>query len=394
MRVNSLGIEINNTLDFSGKKIVFFFGSLDLGGAERQGLLLARYFRDVCGADIEVMGFGKPGRLADLCHDEGFPVRGVRFPILKRWLFIPAYRTIESVLGLFFALRAARPQVLMPYTLHANIWCGLFWKISGAGTCIWNQRDEGLGFNNGVLDRLALRNAPVFVANSEGGSRFLLRQGVTEEKITVINNGVILGRPHRTRQEWRGLLGVDEDAYLALMTANISSMKDHETLVRAWARVCEKGGPGDRPVLLLAGRLDDRTDRVRELIGELGLGDCIRMLGPVDDIPGLLSGVDLVVHSSVSEGFPNSVLEAMASERLVIANDIPGIRSVMGDENSQFLAPVGDPAAMAEKIIDARTNPDRYKEHIIRNRERVSRLFSYESMGERYAEIISNALQR
>src|SRR2546426_8921983 len=93
-----------------------------------------------------------------------------------------------------------------------------------------------------------------------------------------------------------------------------------------------------------------RSLLMRALARELNLGRSVRFLGPVDDVPGLLSAVDLAVLSSTSEGCPNAVLECMASGLPVVATDIPGIRKAVGPSGYNYLAPPDDARSFAERI--------------------------------------------
>ncbi|MBN2078874.1 MAG: glycosyltransferase [Spirochaetes bacterium] len=376
----------------AGKKVLFIFGSLELGGAERQGFLLSQYLRESQDVIVEVYGFGGRGKLSDMCEKNGIAWQSIALPIAGGSVKSVVHYS-RSAASLFSALRRSQADILLPYTLHPNVWCGIFWRMTEGVTCVWNQRDEGLGYSGSCVQRLALRNTPLFAANSEGGARFLASQGVNKNKIHLIRNSVFLGKPKRTNRQWRKALGSDDKTFLALMIANISSMKDHDTLLRAWSLVCESDSPGNRSLLLLAGRFDDRTNHIKSLIREFGLEKRVLLLGPVDDIYGLLSCVDIVVHSSISEGTPNAILEAMAAGRIVVATDIPGIRSIVGIDNLQFLTPVHDSNLMAKKIIYVRSNMDRLKEIEIRNQKRVLKQYGYEEMGKKYTDVISSALE-
>ena len=64
---------------------------------------------------------------------------------------------------------------------------------------------------------------------------------------------------------------------------------------------------------MLAGRFDSKYDDLLALTTDLKLQENIIFLGWVDDIPGLLSAVDICVFSSLTEGSPNGVLESMAA---------------------------------------------------------------------------------
>ena len=73
---------------------------------------------------------------------------------------------LESIRRVAWLLRAAQPDVLMPYTWLLNVVCGFVWKWAGAGLCVWNQRDEGLFLPYATWERWAVQRTPRFIANS------------------------------------------------------------------------------------------------------------------------------------------------------------------------------------------------------------------------------------
>ncbi len=371
-------------------RILFVLGNLELGGSERQALLLARHLKDGSGADARVLGLvGEPGGAASICDEERIPWKGG----LLRRQDGPAGRTAD-LLRSARALRSARPDVLLPYTWLPNMVCGLTWRVSGARTCIWNQRDEGLGAGEGKRMRIAARMTPVFLANSEGGKTFLAeRLGVPCDRIRVIPNGVLLPPPREDRRAWREKVGVENGRFVALMLANIHPHKDHATLLRAWSRVlAREKGRGQPPILLLAGRSYGYEGGLKALAFDLGLGDSVRFLGPVDDVSGLLGAVDLCVHSARTEGLPNAVLEAMSAGVPVVATDLPGVREAVGASCFRFLAPPGDHEAMADRIL-AFAGSDRLRAETGKDlRDRAGREFGADAMCRAASEVILEAL--
>jgi glycosyltransferase involved in cell wall biosynthesis len=334
----------------SGRRIVFVLGSLELGGSERQALLLARFLKKECGADVRVWGLkGGGGTVSAACDAQGIPWRGgfLRWPEGRVGRF-------KQLVGFAGTLRSERPDAVLPYTWLPNVVCGLAWKTSGAKACIWNQRDEGIGLDGGGMERLAVRMTPRFLANSEGGKAFLAGHlGVPEDRIRVVPNGVLLPPSREDRPAWRDRIGAKEGCCLALMLASVHPHKDHAALLRAWRRVLDRAGKNGRPpVLLLAGRSYGYEEELKALAFDLGLGDSVRFLGPVDDVAGLLQAVDLCVHSAKTEGLPNAVLEAMAAGVPVAATDLPGIRAAVGEACFRFLAPPGDHEALADRILE------------------------------------------
>jgi len=370
-----------------GLKILFLFGNLELGGAERQGLFLARYLKDECKADVHVWGLDrKPGRLSELCEEHGIPWRGIDFHwgLRKRWFrFVPCVRE----------LKRQRPDILISYTCVPNLVAALGWKHAGAGLCVWNQADEGLLLNRGLLHRFAVKRPHCYISNSSGGRDFLVgTYGLQAEKIAVVRNGIPAPAPLQGRSAWRDRLGVGDDAFVACMVANISPYKDHATLVRAWGEVVERIGSGCSPLLLLAGRFDGREDALRGLAAELGVSDSIRFLGKVADVDGLLSATDLFVYSSLSEGIPNAVLEAMTAGLPVSATAIPGIREAVGPDGTDFLAPPGDPTALARSMLRFLRDADLRREIGARLRRRAETEFAVDRMCRESAAIMLKAL--
>ncbi len=333
-----------------GTRIVTVLGSLDLGGSERQALLLARHLAVEHGADVRVWGLrGEPGRAARLCDGEGLPWRCFRLG----W---PEGRSgrLREVARFAAALRRERPGLVLGYTWLPNIVCGLAWRGSGSRSFVWNQRDEGRGLTRGLLHRVAVRATPWFLCNNGPGEEFLAATyGVPSGRLRRIRNGVILPPPGHGRREWRERIGIEDGRIAAVMLASVHPHKDHATLLRAWRAVQDgaAAGGGRRPVLLLAGRSYGFEEGLKALAFDLGLGTSVRFLGEVDDVGALLGAADLCVHAAHREGLPNAVLEAMAAGLPVAATDLPGIREAVGPDGARFLAPPGDPGALAERIL-------------------------------------------
>jgi len=331
-----------------GKRVIFVFDSLEMGGAERQGLLLAAHLSREGGAAVQVWGFDRPGALIALCEALSIPWRVV--PV--SW---PRGRAgkVRSLVRLIWALRRARPEAILPYTMRPNVLCALVWRLSGATCCVWNQRDAGVQRLGAAIERRAIARVPIIVSNSVPGRDFLARElGVPAQTVAVVPNGVELARPLEDRASWRHRLGLDPRAVVACMIANFHALKDHRTLIRAWRHVVDREAElGGRPVLLLAGHAWEPPALLASLAVALGIANAVRFVGQVIDVAGLLGACDLAVLSSRSEGSPNAVLEAMAAGLPVAGTDNAGIRDVVGPAGAPYLAPPGDAEALAERIV-------------------------------------------
>ncbi|HKG48254.1 MAG TPA: glycosyltransferase family 4 protein [Pyrinomonadaceae bacterium] len=364
-----------------GQRVIFVLGNLELGGAERQALIFARHLAQQEQASVEVWGFNKAGPVAEICEQHGI-----------HWRVEPLHANrLESIRRVAGLLRSARPDVLLPYTWWPNVVCGLVWKSTGARLCVWNQRDEGLFLPKRAWERWAVQRTPRFISNSHAGARFLIEKlKVDPAKVRVVHNGIEPSTPQLNRNTWRKRLEIDDATFVACMVANLHTNKDHETLLQAWRIVMTSlDQRGRSAVLVLAGRHDGAYESLVTLTRELELERGVRFAGPVDDIAGLLTAVDVGVFSSRSEGCPNGVLECMAAGLPVAGTDIEGVREVLG--SSELLAPVGDASALADTILRLAADPAMCSMLGAQNRKRIVENYDAGRMCEELVKTIEGA---
>ena len=359
-------------MSLSGKRVIVVLPSLELGGSERQALLLARWLRDREGAEVQVWGKGPPGRASELCDETKLPWRAVDMDLrVGRWRLFWNLRTFAK------QVRAARADVLLPYTTGPNVFCGAVWRKAGAKACVWNQRDEGRRLGVQAIDAKAAHATPVLVSNSQHAAD-LLEQALGVKGVRVIHNGVELAPPQRDVAAWRENLCVNDGWPIVTMVANIHGYKDHATLLRAWRIVMDALHDANiNPVLALAGKPGDKQAECEALAkGMVG----VRMMGQVADVSGLLAASTLGVFSSHKEGCPNGVLECMATGLAVAGTDIPGIREAVGEQGQPWLAPENDAGALAQRVIALLKDENARKQAGQANRARIGAEFSPERM--------------
>lgn len=186
--------------------------------------------------------------------------------------------------------------------------------------------------------------APVAAFNA----RWERRLGVAEEQVRVIYNGVDPGdfAPKPCPRE--GQLTV-------VSVARIDPVKDIETLLRAAALVCGRM-PQVKFVVYGSVSVPAYYERCLALRAELGLQAAVIFAGHVNDAPAAYAAGDLVALSSITEGFPYAVIEAMMAGRPVVATDVGGTREAC--EGVGLLVPPQDPQAMADAICRLLEQPD------------------------------------
>ena len=365
-----------------GRRVVFVLGNLELGGAERQALILAQHLVDFEQAEVEVWGFNTSGPVAEICAQHGIASRVVPYP---------HHADQAAAMSQFAALlRDARPDILLPYTILPNVVCGLTWETTGAGLCVWNQRDEGIIAFDAKLEHEAARRTPLFIANSQAGARFLTtRLNVESAKIHVIPNGIAPLPPQLNRRGWRERLQIEESSFVACMIANLHANKDHATLLQAWRLVVN--ALEQTAVLVLAGRHYGAYESLVKLTNELGIERYVRFAGQVGDVAGLLSAADIGVFSSRSEGCPNGVLECMYAGLPVVGTDIEGIREVAG---TNLLAPPGDAETFTASILRLANAPRLRSKIGEENQKRVAANYTAGRMCEDTVSLLSKSIHR
>ncbi len=370
-----------------GRRILFVLFNLELGGAERQALILAKHLVEHEGAVVEVFGFNKSGPVADMCEELGVPWHLEPFSLEST-----GNGRLLSFGHIWTILRRAHPEILLPYTFVPNVICGLGWQRTGARACVWNQRDEGVTPFVKEWARPAAELTPMFVSNAAAGAEFLVRElGVDAAKVRIIENGIEPSLPLGDRLSWRSRLGIGDEYFVACMVANLHDNKDHRTLLRAWKRAVDRFN-GRRAVLVLAGRHDGAYESLLSLSRELNLTRHVRFAGQVLDVPGLLSAVDVGVFSSHIEGCPNGVLESMAAGLAVAGTDIDAIRSAVGPAGLRFLAPPEDDEALADAILKLANDSDLRVTLGEENQRRVREKYTASGMCESTVAVLKEVL--
>ncbi len=364
-----------------------------MGGAERQAIHLIRYLRHQLDARVAVLGWYGEGELTRMLKSMGCEI--YNFPYRE---IAPKSTKLVNLSRLaMFIRRRIQPDYILPFVAtHSKPICQI-WRYTGAKYAWWNQQDEGRGLFGTRAEKNALSNAVHITSNSEAGAEFLAATyQIPREDILTYNNGTIVPDTASIQPVWREFLKLPGDVPIVSMVANITPFKDHETLFKAWQHVLRACLDSSLavPVLLLAGNTKDvdHVQKLKVLAFDLELGSSVRFLGSVDNADALMMESALVVHSSVKEGCPNSVCEAMALAKAVVATDIPGTRQALPSAQwSSCLSAPGNPSALASNIVRCLRDSQRAHELGQLNRERIRKEFTIEGMCSFFMSLIHSA---
>jgi glycosyltransferase involved in cell wall biosynthesis len=231
-----------------------------------------------------------------------------------------------------------------------------------------------------ALRVLLARFATAIVSNSAQGDRYWVKSGLAGITRFVVPNGVPLAELQAVRERM-ARSNRSEAIPQLVYVGRLAATKNVETLLRALADLRARGFPfraalyGDGP---------ERHALTRSIMA-LGLSDRVELAGFSDAVWERVACADLFVSPSLSEGHPNSVLEAMALGCPVVASDIPEHRAFL-DDASAWLVDPHSPQAFATSIENAIQCPS----ESLRRRDSAERIvtrFSVEAMAASYRDI-------
>ena len=362
-------------------RIVLAIRDLEIGGAEGQVAALAGGLHRR-GWQVHVAALFGNGPHQAVLENEGIDVFRARFRDPRR---VAVRRRPAAVLSLPIGLagyarwlRRVRPDVVHAFLYQAYVPTAFAARLARVPSVVTARRNLG-GYKRGrrfalLVERAANACTDLVVANSEAvAERTLEDEGLPAEKVMVIPNGV----PER-------FFEIPELANRAgppriVCVANLRPPKGHGDLLEAAAMLVRDQVAFQ---LVLAGDGPCREElelRARQLAVPA------EFLGSQRDIAAVLADADIVVSASREEGFSNSIIEAMAASRPVVATSVGGNSEALGDTG--VLVPPGDPAAMHRELLTLLQDPERRRALGARARSRAATQFSLQRMISTHAEL-------
>ena len=352
-------------------KIIHIVYSLEMGGAEILVAQLCRLQREH-GHDVSVIAYSNLGTLGEQLVAEGFSVEVLgEAPFSKTFLrFVSAFRRL-------------RPDVVHCHNPAPTLQAAIPARLAGTRS---------------VLSTRHSLVAPPYNVSEERAFNFVARfcnwvvgicdatcenlrhtPGAHRNKIVRIYNGVdpVETIPAASRPEKEGPT--------LLFVGRLAPIKDLATLIRATAIAIQRV-PDLHLWVVGHGAERDRLDAV---VAELGIGENVTFWGERLDVAGFFSAADIYCMSSLSEGLPMSLLQAMSVGVPAIVTDVGGMAEVVRNSNAGLTTPVGDPDAMADAIVQLASNPELRHALAENARNAYGRNFTLERMDASYMEFYS-----
>lgn len=291
-----------------------------------------------------------------------------------------------------------------PDIIHAQSWSGVDATIAKliTGQARLVHSEHGRNYPQIGVETLKSRIArrciyhladAVFAVSNEIRDHYCRETGFPRDRMLVIPNGIDVRRIDEADASGaREEFGIGADDFTIGTVARLDRTKDTITLARAFATFyLSQASP--RLKLLVIGDGDQRA-AIENFVTERGLNGAVIFTGPRHDVPRLLGAMNLFALSSLSEGMPITVLEAMVARLPVVATNVGALPEMVEEGVTGFLVKPKDEQAMAERFARLCSNRELARRLGQAARRKVEREYSLGAMLRSYAGLYLSVLKR
>jgi glycosyltransferase involved in cell wall biosynthesis len=311
------------------------------------------------------------------------------------------------MLSLIRLLKDESPDIVQTWMYHADLLGGVAARLVSTAPVFWGIRRTNVTIHrflsplwmllriNSVLSWVMPR---VIVCCAAAAKESHRSAGFSPSKFRVIPNGFDLSnlRPDKSlRASFRAEFALDENTVVLGSVGRWVPEKDYGNVLEALSLLCIEEKNGDAQVaisspwlyIMVGSGLHDSNEQLAAEIRRYGLHGKVLMIGPRSDIRAVMSALDLHILSSMGEGFPNVVGEAMACGTPCVVTDVGDAAHIVGDTG--WVVPSGCSGKLAKAIKEsiAAMADDGWDERKTHCRQRIQDLFSIERMVASYCEL-------
>ena len=248
-------------------------------------------------------------------------------------------------------LSQLQPDIVQTWLFEAGVYgrlAALWTKRPVVVAAVRNTIDD-LRWHHRLITRLLSYATTCTTVNADAMRSGFVSLGIPESTIRTIRNGIDLQAFPRLPKDPEAVesWGIPRGSTIVAMAARMAPQKDYATFLKA-AKLVLAQAPGT--YFLLIGDGPDRGS-IEATIRELGIHDRTRLLGVRHDVWTILNNIDIFVLSTHFEGCSNVIMEAMAAGKPVVATKAGGNAELVTDGRTGFMTPIGDPTAMADRIL-------------------------------------------
>jgi len=361
-------------------KIVHIVTGLGDGGAEHTLFKICKH--DIKNKHI-VISFKKYGKYFSLLNKLG----------IKVYCLNASFFSIHKFFFLIKLLQSLKPDIVQTWLVHADFIGSIAARLAGIKKILWNVRYSNIEIDKSklttiliikVLAKLSYIIPEIIVIVSKKAKKIYENKGYDKRKLKFIPNGYDLSNLKGNKDQkidFQKKIKIKKRIPLIGYVARYDPLKDHLNLLNALSLIRLKGK--DFFCILVGSNINKNKILINE-IKKLKLNNCIRLLGPMNNISKIMNLLDIHVLSSASEGFPNVVAEAMAHKTLCVVTNVGDSSYIVG--KTGWVVPPNDSVKLAKaiKIALNEIGTKNWNKKCNLARERIKQKFSIDKMIKSY----------
>jgi len=324
------------------KKIAHLITGLEVGGTEKTLLALLPLMQSTT-QNHHVYCIMGHGLIGHELSKKGISVSYLEF---KNWFDI-----FKVTIKFLKALRKEKPDVLVTYLIHADLFGRIVGKMANINKIICYKRGSLLNWEFlNHFERLTQGLVTKYLVLTNELKRLLVEKlGIDPNKILVIRNGVDINQ-FRELEASAGLkkeLGIRDDEIVLGIIAKLREGKGHEDLIYAFREVTLQV---NNIKLLIVGD-GEEGEKVKNLVNKLEINGRVIFTGVRKDVSDILKIIDIFVLPTKYEGMSVALLEAMAAGKAIVTTSIIENLEVV-DRDTAILVQVGNKTELTNGLLN------------------------------------------
>ncbi|EMS33457.1 hypothetical protein C943_04335 [Mariniradius saccharolyticus AK6] len=352
------------------KSIILISNTLLKGGAEKQCVLLANFLSQHFRVNLLIFNNQIDPQLFSQLNRAKIEIKILEGNLVQKLLAIRNF------------VRYSRPSVAISFLLTSNIIGGVFGKLLGIQNRFMGIRTNEIHgwkwYAQLVIHRFF---ATKTVFNNYSGANSFWQRGFYKQKSVVIQNGI---KAPDLRKDYSN----DSIGLKILTVARFVKEKDLLTAIEA-VSITRNRWPQHKITYFIVG-YGEQENLIKLKIKELGLGEVVNIVVNPDDLQSYFLDADLYLSTSINEGMPNTILEAMSYGLPIIATDVGDVSELVTTGSNGFVVMKRNIDGIVESISYFLREPSHLEKMGSRSRKIVESSFTVEKMGLAYKDIIES----
>ncbi len=369
-------------------KILFLSRQLNIGGAERQLVTLANELA-ARGHEIVIASYYPGGALAQMLDPKR--IKLISYEKKSRWdLFTLFFKTFKIV-------RDEQPTVLHGWMHTQNVVATFAKALNPRVTMVWAVRASNLEEHLDWAEKLTIwlqARLSIFASriavNSMAGLEYAVKGGLPREKMLFVPNGIDTNtfypndeERRRVRAQWN----MGDDVKIVGNISRFDPIKNHTMFLKAAAGVAAERS--DVRFICVGHGKESYLQELKQLARSLGLEGKGHWIQAQSEVRAVYNAVDVFCSSSLTEGFPNVIGEAMACGRHCVVTNVGDSALVVGDTG--VVVPSDDAKAMAAGLLDRLNAAETLN---LRARQRILENFTVAHLADKSEYVLYQAIEQ